>query len=158
MLGNVEDHAIGILELAFEVAMALITEIKEEFPAVGLDAFLGFLEVIDLKSEMVGTNEGCPFLDVGCLAALATLEVQKREVDHAVAHVDRRADFQVFPANAFEVEDILVECRSLVQIFHTDCKVAQASHDVLHTGVLRPRWQHFNAAAPARATLNLAVS
>ena len=47
MLGDVEDHAVGIFELAFEIAVPFLAEIEEEFAAVGFDAPLRFSKVVE---------------------------------------------------------------------------------------------------------------
>ena len=62
VLGNIEDHAVWILELAFKVAVAFVAEIEEEFAAVGFDAPLGFGKIIDLKPEVVRADKAARFL------------------------------------------------------------------------------------------------
>src|SRR6516162_6042618 len=51
VLGDIEDHAIGILELALKIAVPLLAKVEEEFAAVGLDTLLRFNEIVDLKAE-----------------------------------------------------------------------------------------------------------
>src|ERR1700731_2579538 len=46
VLGNIEDDAVGVLELALEIAVTLVAEIEEEFAASRLDAFLGLDEIV----------------------------------------------------------------------------------------------------------------
>src|ERR1700726_3034828 len=57
VLGNIEDDAVGILELALEIAVTFVAEIEEEFSAVGFDAFLGLGEIVDLEAEMMCADE-----------------------------------------------------------------------------------------------------
>ena len=49
--GNVEDHAIGILELALEIAVTFVAEIEEEFAAVRLDALLRLDKIVNLEAK-----------------------------------------------------------------------------------------------------------
>jgi len=89
MLGDIEDHAVGIFELAFEIAVPFLAEIEEEFAAVGFDAPLRFSKVVDLKAEMVGPDMGARVFKIGGLAASGAGKIQQCEIDHAVAHIDR---------------------------------------------------------------------
>src|ERR1700683_2346331 len=92
VLGNIEDDAVRVLELALEIAVTFIAEIEEEFAAVGLDALLSFGQVVDLEAEMMCADKALGVLDVGRLAAGAGREVGQGEIDGAVAHVNGRAD------------------------------------------------------------------
>src|SRR5258708_552628 len=66
LLGNIEDHAVGVLVLDLEVRFFLrFAEGEEEFPAGGLDALLRRLDVVDLEAEMVGADEIGGVLDSG---------------------------------------------------------------------------------------------
>ena len=56
-LGNVEDDAVGVLELAFEVAVPFVAEIEEEFAARRLDALLGLDEIVDLEAEVMRADK-----------------------------------------------------------------------------------------------------
>ena len=56
MLGNVEHDAVRILELAFEIALARVAEVEEEFAAELLDLLLRLGEIVDLEAEMVGAD------------------------------------------------------------------------------------------------------
>src|SRR5690242_18846700 len=103
MLGDIEDHAVRILKLALEIAVPLLAEIEEEFAAVGLDALLRFGEIVHLEAEMVGADMGARIFKIGSLAAGAAGKVEQSQIDHAVAHVDRRADVQILAADAFEL-------------------------------------------------------
>src|SRR5690242_6380331 len=58
VLGDIENHTVRVLELAFEIAVALLAEIEEELAAIGFDAFLRFGEIVDLKAEMVRADVG----------------------------------------------------------------------------------------------------
>src|SRR6202140_5042945 len=104
VLGNIEDDAVGVLELALEIAVTFVAEIEEEFSAVRLDAFLGLGEIVDLEAEMVGADEAFRVFQVRGRGAGATREIEKGEVDDAVAHVDRRADIQILACDALEIE------------------------------------------------------
>ena len=89
VLGNVEDHTVGIFELAFEIAVALLAEIEEEFTAIGLDALLGFGKILDLKAEMVSADMRARIFQIGGLAARGAGKVEQRQIDDAVAHINR---------------------------------------------------------------------
>ena len=53
MMRNVEDDAVRVLHLAFEIAFAFVTEIEKEYAASLFDALLRFFQVVDLKAKMV---------------------------------------------------------------------------------------------------------
>src|SRR5690349_4603351 len=131
VLGNIENHAIRILELAFEIAVALLAEIKEELAAIGFDAFLRFGEIVDLKAEMVRADVGIRVFEVGSLAAGGAGEIEQSEIDDAVAHINRRTDVQILAPDAFELEHGLIELRCLVEVLHADGKMAQSGHGPL---------------------------
>src|SRR5579859_3351758 len=131
VLRDVEDHAVGILELALEIAVALVAEIEKELAAVRFDALLRLDEIVDLKAEMVGADEGFWILQVGGLAAGAGREIEQRQIDHAVAHVDGRADVEVLARDAFELEHVLVKLRRLLQVLDADGEMAQSGHEIL---------------------------
>ena len=57
VLGNIEDHAVGVLELALEIAVTFVAEVEEELAAVRLDALLGLDEIVDLEAEMMRADE-----------------------------------------------------------------------------------------------------
>src|SRR5262249_17466766 len=59
LLRDVEDDAIGILKFALEILFCgILAEIEKEGAAIGLDALLGFLQIVNLKPEMVSADEG----------------------------------------------------------------------------------------------------
>ena len=60
---------------------------------------------------------------------------EQRHVDHAVAHVDRRADLDRLAADLLQLEHGLVEFRGLLEIFDADGDVAQTGHRVLRDAV-----------------------
>ena len=77
---------------------------------------------------MVRADEAAGVLEVGGFAASVPLEVQQREIDHAIAHINSRADLQVFASDAFKIEHGLIEFCSLIEIVHTDGEVTQTGH------------------------------
>src|SRR5499426_4285218 len=111
--------------------MALVAEVEEELAAIGLDALLRFGEIVDLEAEMMRADEGRALLEIGRLAARLPLKIEQREIDHAIAHVDRGADVEILATDTLEVEHVGAEFRRLVQILHADCKVAQTCHRIL---------------------------
>jgi hypothetical protein len=128
VLGNVEDDAVRVLELALEIPFALVAEVEEELPAGVLDAPLGLGEIVDLEAEMVGADEARRVLEVGALRAL---EIEQGHIDDAVAHVDRRPDVEILALDALELEHLLVELRGLLEILDADRDVTQAGQDIL---------------------------
>src|SRR5215472_10632413 len=75
VLGDVEDHPVGILELALKIAVALFAKIEKELAAIGLDAFLRFSDILDLKAEMVRADMGARIFQIGRLTAGGAGEV-----------------------------------------------------------------------------------
>src|SRR5580692_10896615 len=128
VLGNIEDDAIGILELAFEIAVTLVAEIEEELAAGRLDFLLGLDQIVNLEAEMVRADKSFGVFQVRRRGAGAGREIEQGEVDCAVAHIDRRADIQILPRDALEVEHGLVELCGLVEIVHADGEMAQTGH------------------------------
>src|SRR5262245_49471233 len=57
VLGNIENDAVGIFELAFEIAVTFVAKIEEELSTMRLDAFLRLGQIFDLEAEMMGANE-----------------------------------------------------------------------------------------------------
>jgi hypothetical protein len=65
-LGNVEDDAIRILELALEVDLVLaLAEVEEERAASVFDAFLHLSDVVDNEPEVMGAGEVLGVLEAG---------------------------------------------------------------------------------------------
>src|SRR5580704_2720888 len=100
VLGNIEDDAVGVLELALEIAVTFVAEIEEEFAAGRLDAPLGLDEIVDLEAEVVRADKALRVLQVRGGGAGSGGEVEQGEIDRAVAHVDRRADIQILARDA----------------------------------------------------------
>src|SRR3984957_10256626 len=128
VLGNIEDDAVGVLELAFEIAMTFVAEIEEEFAAGRFDFLLGLDEIVDLEAEMVSADEGFGIFQVRGRGAGAGREIEQGKIDRAVAHIDRRADIQILARNALEIEYGLVEFCGLVEVVHADGEMAQTGH------------------------------
>src|SRR5499427_10863820 len=105
--------------------MAFVAEVEEKLAAIGRDALLRIGDVVDLEADMMRADEGRALLEIGRLAARLSLEIEQREIDHAIAHVDGGADVEILAADALEVEHVGVELRRLVEVFHADRKMAQ---------------------------------
>ena len=102
--------------------MALVAEIEEELAAGGLDPFLRLGQVIDLESEMVCADRlGRIALDV---VALAAGKIEQRQIDHAVAQVDRRADVEILALDPLQPEHLFVEFCGLLQVADANGEVA----------------------------------
>src|SRR5581483_6364783 len=128
VLGNIEDHAVGIFELALEIAVALLAEIEEEFAAIGFDALLRLGKIVHLKAEMVGADMRTRIFQIGSLAAGGAGEIEQCEIDDAIAHIDRRTDVQVLASDALELKHVLIEFRGLIEVLYADGKMAQPGH------------------------------
>src|SRR5262245_65178236 len=110
---DVEDDAVGILELALEALVPFLAEIEEELAPGRLDGGLLLLQVVDLETEMMDADEALRVLQAGTDLALV---LQQRQIDLAVVHVDatRRRPFRHFrPA---EPERLLIEGCRLLQV------------------------------------------
>src|SRR4029077_13826208 len=83
VLGNVEDDAVGVLELAREIAVTFVAEIEEEFAAGCLDFLLRLDEIVDLEAEMVRADESFGIFQVRGRGAGAGGEIEQGEVDRA---------------------------------------------------------------------------
>src|SRR3954452_22643767 len=126
LLGNIEDHAVGVLVLQLEVRVFLgFAEREEDLAAAGLDALLRRLEIIDLEAEMMRADEIGGVLQARAYFALV---LEERQVDDAVAQVNGGAHVDVLFADALELEHLLVESRRALQIAHHHCYVSQLRH------------------------------
>src|ERR1041385_4748126 len=58
LLRDVEDDAVGVLELALEVLLlGVVAEVEEELAAERFDSLLRLGEVVHLEAEVVGADE-----------------------------------------------------------------------------------------------------
>src|SRR5712692_2837838 len=127
-LGDVEDDPVWVLELELEIDLVLrLAELEEECAAGGLDAGPHGLEVLDLEAEMVRADEILCVLEARAGLALVA---EQREIDHAVAQIDARADFKVVAADALQVEDLLVERGGFLDVAYHDRKMTQLRHRI----------------------------
>src|ERR1700682_287896 len=124
VLGNVEDDAVGVLELALEIAVTFVAKIEEEFAAGCLDALLGLDEIVDLEAEMVRADKTLRILQVRGGGAGAGREIEQGEIDRAVAHINGRADIQILARDGLEIEHGLGELCGLVEMVHADGEMA----------------------------------
>src|SRR5262245_46663292 len=126
LLGDVEDHAVGVLVLDLEVGLVLgLAQREEELAASGLDALLRLLQVLDLEAEVVHADEARRVREArSCLA----LVLEQREIDHAVGEVAARAHLEVFLADAVQVEDLLVERGGALEVLDHDRDVPELRH------------------------------
>src|SRR5262249_58126163 len=54
---DVEDDAVGILELALEALVAFLAKVEEKFAPGRLDRRLPVLEIVDLEPEVMDADE-----------------------------------------------------------------------------------------------------
>ena len=127
-LRDVEDDAVRILELPLEIAVTLVAKIEEEFAAGSLDALLRLGHVVDLEAEMMGADMALRAFEVGGFAAGGAGEIEQRQIDDAVAHIDGRTDLQILAVDPLKIENRLVELRGLVEIVHADGEMAKPGH------------------------------
>ena len=95
-------NSVRILELALEFPVPLLAEIEEKRSAGRFDAFLRFCEIIYLETKMVGADSFCRI--AGDIVSLVTRELEEREIDDAIAHIDRRSDVEVFTPDFLQIE------------------------------------------------------
>ena len=100
--------------------LLILPQIEEELTARRLDALLGFRDALDLKAEMMGASEVLGVLEAG--TSLASI-IEEGQIDHAIAQIDGRSEFEILAPNALQVEDALVELGGLVEIAYHDRKV-----------------------------------
>src|SRR6185312_6717033 len=123
-LRDVEDDAVGILELALEVLfLSVIAEVEEELAAARLDLLLRLGQVVDLEAEVVRADVA--FRIVEARTALAEV-VEKGEVDHAVAEVYSGGKVERFLADALQAEHAFVEFGRPLQVADHHRKVPQS--------------------------------
>src|SRR5262249_44783828 len=79
---------------------------------------------------MMRADERLRVFEVRGLAAGAGREIEQRKIDRAVAHIDRRADLEVFAPDTLEFENGLVEFRGLIEVLNADGEMAQTGHDL----------------------------
>src|ERR1700757_3843435 len=114
LLGDVEEDAVGVLVLPLEVGVLLrLAEREEELAAGRLDALFRRLEIVHLEAEVMRANEAGGVLQARPRLALVR---EEREVDDAVAEIDRRAEVDVLFADALELERLLVEARGALEV------------------------------------------
>src|SRR5689334_6468354 len=124
LLRDVEDDAVGVLELALEVLLlGVVAEVEEELAAERLDLLLRLGEIIDLEAEMVCADVALRI--VQARAALAEV-VQESEVDHAVAQVDGGGEIKRLLADALQAEHAFVELGGLLQVADHHRKMPQS--------------------------------
>src|SRR6476659_3337613 len=122
ILRDVKYDAIGILEFPFEVSETIVAEVEKECSSGGLDFLLRFRQIVNLEAKVIGSDcLGGVALDV---VALAAGKIEQCKIDDAVAHVDRRANFNGFTPDLLEVEHIVVELCRFFQVSHADREVA----------------------------------
>src|SRR5437868_8348806 len=147
LLRKIEDHAVGVLVLHLEVGVLLaFAEREEELAARRLDALLRLLEVLDLEAEVMRADEALGILQSGAGFAFV---FEEREIDHAVAEIDRRAHVDVLLADALELEHTLVEARRALEIAHHHRYVPELRHGF---SIDRPRRESSRACAARGAS------
>src|SRR2546423_1733884 len=123
LLGDIEDHAVGILVLDLEVRLFLrLAQREEELAAGRLDLLLRCLEVVDLEAEVMRADEIGRILQPR--AGLAFV-FEQGEVDDAVGKINPRAHLEVLLAHALQLEHLFVEGRGLLKVLNDHRYVPQ---------------------------------
>src|SRR5262249_9373896 len=122
---DIEDDAVGVLELPLETLLPFIAEIEEELAARRLDRGLLGLEIIGLEAEMMYAHEGARILEARPDLALV---LQQRQIDLAVAHVDAARGRPLRHFRTAEPQRFLVEIRGLLQVLDHESDVPNARH------------------------------
>ncbi len=127
MLGDVEQHALGAVELLFEIAglMTLLALVDVVLGAEAFELLREFLDILDQDAEMVNA----PVIDA--LAELVGLEFQDRHVERAVRQEHAVGEHAVGAADLDEIEGVLIEIRHRLRVFGGDRDMAQLRHDPL---------------------------
>ena len=124
MLGDVKEHALGAVELLFEVAGTLLL-------LIAVDVILGAQALQPLREFADILHQHAKMMDaaiVETLAELVGLEFEDRQVEGAVAQEHAIGKHPVRPSDLREVEGLLVELGHLLRIFRGDGDVTQLGH------------------------------
>src|SRR5438876_9989963 len=105
MLGDVEEDALGPVELLFEVAglIAAMPLVDVMLGAEAIEPLREFVDILDQDAEMMDAAE------IHALAELVGLEFEDRHVQRAVAEEHAIGEHPVGPPNLDEIERLLVE-------------------------------------------------
>src|SRR4029077_5094047 len=124
MLGDVKEHALGAVELLFEVtgARLLLTAVDVILGTEALQPLRELADIFDQHAEMMDAAI------VETLAELVGLEFEDRQVEGAVAQEHAIGKHPVRPSDLREVEGLLVELGHLLRIFRGDGDVTQLGH------------------------------
>src|SRR5271169_2083360 len=124
MLGDVEKHALGAVELLLEIA-GLLPALTLIDVVLGTEPFELLRELFDIlyqHTEVVDATKIHPF------AELVGFEFEDRHVERAVAQEDAISEHSVRSAHLHEIESLLVEFGHRFGIFGGDGDVAQLGH------------------------------
>src|SRR5437870_3310351 len=124
MLGDVEEHALGTIELLFEIAgvRLLLTAVDVILGAQALQPLRELADIFDQHAKMMDAAI------VETLAELVGLEFENRHVQGAVAQEHAIGKRPVRPSDLLEVEGLFVELRHLLGIFRGDGDVTKLGH------------------------------
>src|SRR6201999_729384 len=101
---DVEDDAVGVLELPLEAVVLRVAEIVEKIAAGLLDLLLLRRQVGALEAEVVDAGPA-----LGHARAFLALVLQQRQIDLAVAHVAIPGGLAFLDLGALQPECLLVE-------------------------------------------------
>src|SRR6516164_7967765 len=124
MLGDIEEHVLGAVELLLEIA-GLLPAVALVDVVLGAEAFellRKLLDVLDQHPEMVDAAK------IHTLSELVALEFEDRHVERAVAQEHAIGENAIRPAHLHEIEGLLIEFGHRVGIFGGDGDMAQLGH------------------------------
>src|SRR5205823_1466435 len=127
MLGDVEEHALGAVELLLEIAgiWLLLGAVGVILRAEALQPLREFTDIFDQNAKMMDAAV------VETLAELIGLEFEDRHVEGAVTQKHAVGKRSVRPPDLLEVEGLLVEFGHFLRIFRGDGDVTQLGHGTL---------------------------
>src|SRR6266849_4802281 len=127
MLGDVEQDALGPIELLFEITglIAAMPLVDVVLGAEAIEPLRKFVDILDQDAEMMDAAE------IHALAELVGLEFEDRHVERAVGKEHAIGEHAVGPADLDEIERLFVELGHRFRVLGGDCDVAELGHQGL---------------------------
>src|ERR1700751_552825 len=122
MLGDIEEDALGAVELDLEAAYSVRALVHVVFAAQALELLGNLVDVLDQDAEMMQAGI------VEALADLVGLEPKDRQVDRPVAQMVAVGERSVALADLSEIKRLLVKLSHRVGIFGGDGDVTKLGH------------------------------
>src|SRR3954469_10326161 len=119
---DIENDAVRVTELAFEVDAAAALQLAVEAAAVLLHALAVLLEIVDDESHVVNAVEVLAALVAG---GIFRMELEQRQVDDAIGEREAVAVGRLDIAHLLQAEGLLIELRRRLQLGNRYGDVAQ---------------------------------